>query len=541
MSRKRRQANVRPTSHAERGQTETGALAPSRFLCRLFLLTAAFVAGGAVMIIELAGNRILAPWYGNTMYTWTGLIGVILVSISSGYYLGGALADRRPAYTVMAHLLAISAVLTLLIPLVQSALLVTLGGLDVVSGPVVATFALFALPGCLLASVSPFAVRLVSLLSDDRRVGLSAGWVGMAGTWGSVAGTFATGFVFVPHLPLRAIFLITGGLLAVLALWGYVLFWPRTRTDPTLAALLVSAFVLSGILGGLSGEEAPANVIYEENTFYHRVRVEENPYAGGRTRRTLWLDTTIEGGQLVGSRENPADHAYQRYWELARVFAPQLKRGVFLGGGAYAMPEALLDAMPEAVLDVVEVDPAVVEVGRKYFRVDEYAGRLRPVAADARRFLRMTDERYDLVFGDAYAGIKCIPPHLITREFFELVSDRLNPRGIFIINIAAAPTGPDSVVFQSALATIGEVFEHQCVFSSETGHLDWEQNLFVVAAHHDLEIEAVLARSREPSDPAYGLLAGYVPAGLLDRSLARVFTDEENPVEYLVARTLRGG
>lgn len=523
---------------AVRPDTDPGSLAGSTALYRLFLLAAAFLAGGSVMIIELAGNRVLAPWYGNTMYTWTGLIGVILVSISAGYYFGGWLADRRPRFRMIAHLLTLSAILTLLIPALQAAVVESLGGLDVVTGPVAATFVLFALPGCLLASVAPFAVRLVSLLSQDRKVGVSAGSVGMAGTLGSVVGTFATGFVLVPHLPLRAIFLVTGGLLAASALCGYLLFWPRVRADLRMAALLVLPFVLAGVAGGLAGEDLPANVVYQQNTFYHRIRVVENPCEGDM-RRTLWLDTTIEGGQFVRSRRNPEEHAYQRYWGLARLFAPQLKRGVFLGGGAYAMPEALLDAFPDAELDVVEIDSAVVEIGRKYFRIDEYAGRLHPIAADARRFLRTTDQQYDLVFGDAYAGIKCIPPHLITREFFELVESRLSDNGIFIMNIAATPTGPNSVVFQSALATIREVFSHQCVFASEPKNLDWEQNLFVVAANHDLRIADFFDRHYEPDDPNLQLLLGYVLPEQLDLSQARVFTDEENPVEYLVAKTLR--
>jgi spermidine synthase len=407
-------------------------------------------------------------------------------------------------------------------------------------GPVTASFALFALPGCLLAAVAPFAVRLVSLLSRDRRVGVSAGSVGMAGTLGSVVGTFSTGFLLVPHLPLQAIFLVTGGSLAALALTGYLLFWPRTRTDLRLTTLLAASFVVPGIISGLAGEERPANVVFEHNTFYHRIRVVENPYQGGDIRRTLLLDTTIEGGQLVGSREIPDDHAYQRYWGLARIFSPHLERGVFLGGGAYAMPEAILDAFPKAELDVVEIDPAVVDVGFKFFRVGQYTGRLHPIAADARHFLRNTDSRYDLIFGDAYAGIKCIPPHLITREFLELVKSRLNHDGVFIMNIASTPTGPNSSVFQSACATIGEVFSDQCVFASEPQNLDWEQNLFIVAADHHLELEKYFDRPYEPDDPDLQLLLGYLRPEQLDFSLARIFTDAQNPVEYLVAKTLSG-
>jgi len=543
MSRKRRRKAAPPEAHGQQEAAPTASDA-STTVRRVFLLTAAFCAGAAVMVIELAGNRILAPWYGNSMYTWTGLIGVILISISGGYYLGGYLADRRGSDRTLGHLLAASAVLTLVIPTLQVACLNVLGGLNVLAGPVAATMVLFAVPGCLLAAVAPYAVRLVSLLSQDRHVGISAGSVGMAGTLGSVVGTFATGFVLVPHMPLRMIFMLTGGLLAVLAMVAYWLFWPRLRTDAGLAALLVLPFIGAALFGTLGVDETPTNVVHEQNTFYHRIRVVENPYdglEGPDTRRTLLLDTTIEGGQLVRSREVPTDHAYQHHWGLTRLFLPTVDRGVFLGGGAFAMPQAVLDHFDGAEVDVVEIDPAVVEVGRKYFRVDDYAGRLHAVAADGRRFLRSTEHRYDFIFGDAYAGIKCIPPHLITREFFELVKSRLTDEGIFIMNIAATPTGRNSVVFQSAVKTLGEVFAHQYVFASDPGDLTAEQNLFLVAADRDLDIDELAAREYEPEDPDLHLVLSYVAPARYDLSQGYVFTDARNPVEYLVAKTLVQG
>ena len=180
----------------------------------------AFFAGAALMIIELCANRVLAPWFGNSLYTWTGLIGIILVAMSFGYYLGGWLVDRKPDFATLCQLLLASAFFTVLIPFLQQGLEDIFSQADLVWGPVLSSVILFTLPGCLLGSVSPFAIRLTSLLYQDRRIGTSAGSIGMISTLGSVLGTFGAGFFFIPQMGVRTIFFVIAILLASLSLVG---------------------------------------------------------------------------------------------------------------------------------------------------------------------------------------------------------------------------------------------------------------------------------------------------------------------------------
>ena len=517
--------------------------------CRWFLIVAAFVAGAAVMIIELAGNRVLAPWFGNSLYTWTGLIGVILVSLSAGYYLGGYLADRRPDYLVLSHLLTASALLTVLVPALQSALSGPIRSLGVVSGPLLGTMLLFALPGCLLASVSPFTIRLISLLTDDKSVGLSAGTIGMVATLGSVLGTFGSGFVLIPHLGLRTVFLTTGLVLAALAVVGYGLFWSRLRRKKAVVAGLLLVLGIATTAGAFTGGKAghvtifgaSARVVFEQDTFYHKIQVAELPaeLPNGEpdTARFLYLDTTQEGSQFVRSREMVLP--YQEYWQLAKLFCPEVRRAAFLGGGAFTWPEALLDAFPDARVDVVEIDPAVIEVGRKHFRVDEYPT-MNAVADDARRFLQASDARYDLIFGDAYHGVHCVPAHLVTREFFELVRDRLSDRGIYVINAHGPVRGDGAILFRSLGKTLSEVFPHQCVFTTRPDEPEAVvQNVFVVAASHDLAVESIRDGEHAHRQLADDLFRGYLAPERYDLADGVVFTDDYNPIEYLAARMLR--
>jgi spermidine synthase len=504
------------------------------------LIAAAFLAGAAVMLLELAGNRILAPWFGNTLYTWTGLIGVVLVSLSCGYYLGGYAADRRPQAAMLGHLLAAAGGLTMLVPLLQRTVAAWMRTLDPVLGPVVAAAVLLAAPGALLAAVSPFAVRLLSLHSGDRQVGVSAGAVSMAGALGSVLGTFAAGFLLIPHLDLRYLFLTSGGVLAASAATLY-LFLTGAARSRALAILLPAAIGLAAPTV-LASRERPPHVVYEQTTFYHRIRVIELPNDQGSVARYLFLDSTSEGGQYVPPTDGDLPLAYQCCWRLGPALVPDLHRAAFLGGGAFGMPEALLDALPDAEADVLEIDPAVIAVGRRFFRLDQYP-RLHPVAEDARRWLQNSQQSYDFIVGDAYHGVHSIPAHLTTAEFFELVKSRLSPQGVYAMNVVGALEGKKAALLQAVARTLQQVFAHVYVLALDVNRPGDTQNVIFLAAGRELDVAGLAAEARTVpgrSSPALEqLLHGYVPWEQLRIPPGPVLRDDYNPIEYLAAQDPR--
>lgn len=512
-------------------QKERTCLSPS-----LFLSAIAVFAGASVMIIELAGIRILAPWFGNSLYTWTGLIGVILVSMSCGYCLGGLIADKHPDYVVLVHLIAIAGVLTLLIPFLYPALEPKIGMMHFISGPVVASLLLFALPGCLLAAISPFAVKLMSLLSRDRKVGVSAGYISMFSALGSVIGTFGAGFWLIPHLKLRTLFLITGGILSIFAIAGYGLFAaPRKRKNQFLAGFCL---LFGGAMAALLLSESPvtANTLFEQTTYYHRIRVTESRTKTGAIHRMLHLDSTTEGGQYVNARGLPIH--YQKYWELTKVWRPQLESALFLGGGGFGMPEALHDAFPQSQIEVIELDPRVIEVGRRFFRTEQYP-RMRVIAGDARRYLRHTNRRYDFIFGDAFNGVHNIPAHLVTVEFFEAIKRRLTDHGIYMMNIISAVEGNQSVLFHAVTNTMAQSFRHIEVFTLNPDRRTQLQILLVLASKEKLGMDSLsTAVSLSPAAKKI-FLKSYLPPDQYSISKQMILTDEHNPVEYIVASARR--
>ncbi|MHC4675588.1 MAG: fused MFS/spermidine synthase, partial [Planctomycetota bacterium] len=249
----------------------------------------------------------------------------------------------------------------------------------------------------------------------------------------------------------------------------------------------------------------------------------------------LYHDTTPQGAQVVGS--NRVFIPYQKYWRLTQVLCPDLKDAAFLGAGAFAMPEALLDAFPQAEVDVIEIDPEVIQIGRKLFRVAEYP-RLNAVASDARRFLALTPKKYDYIFGDAYSGVRYIPSHLVTSEFFQLVKERLKPSGIYMMNIVSAVNGKDATLFKAVGSTLSLVFDNITVFVTESEKLNLVQNLIIVATMHELDIPSISGKSSYSDREMKRLLASFLPPNKYDMTGGIILKDDANPIEYIVATAI---
>ncbi|MDQ3621081.1 MAG: fused MFS/spermidine synthase [Verrucomicrobiota bacterium] len=523
-------SSLRPGSSASQSSDSPASLARLTWALR----SLGFFSGGAVMIVEFSGNRLLSPIFGNSLFTWTGLIGVILIALSCGDYLGGWLVDRFENSLLLPALFALGGALTAAIPALAG-FLPAAATLDVVYGPVLSSLLLFFLPGLVLAAVTPVSIRLLSKAYGDHRIGRAAGTVGMAAALGSFAGTFLTSYALIPNFGVRKIFVILGvTLLAVSALLAWLL---RMKADARWMCGVVTVLGLGAAAVSSRSEPREENVIYARDTFYHRISVLETPGARGKPTRFLKLDSTMEGGQEVATGEVAFE--YQRYWALVEVFSPELRRTVFLGAGAFGMPERLSERFPEALIDVVEIDPEVIEVGRRFFRLDEFP-RVHAHAADARRFLQTHPESYDFIFGDAYQGVQYVPAHLVTREFFATVAGRLRPDGVYMMNVIGAMRGAGSEFFWRVYHSLRPSFPHVVVFGTLSFNPHHQQNLLVVASREPIEprIERWKAGHSDRSLAQWALLKTRcnLPA---EPEYRGGFSDDYNPVEYVVARQLR--
>ena len=486
------------------------------------------MAGASLMIIEISAIRLLAPFFGNSLHTWTALIGVILICFSLGGYLGGIWADKAKNPGLLAWLLGGAAVLTMLIPSIGWALGPGMIRAGLIAGPVLISIVLFAIPGILLGAVSPASVRFYAQSMGAGHVGAAAGVISMLGSLGSFAGTFLSGFVLLAAFGVKAIFLGTGTvlmLLALLAYWMSKMNWSKL----TVPAVVV---VLAALLGATASEAKEAGVIHEQSSFYHRIRVKEENY-GGRPARSLYLDNTLEGGVFLQGPDLPL--SYQNYWQVIRLneaFVP--RRALFIGAGAFGMPELVSVHGQGMDVDVAEIDPAVINVGQEYFRLKEYP-RVTAHAKDGRLFVRDATGKYDLIFGDAYNGIRHIPAHLVTREFFQEVKNKLTPEGVFLMNIISSVRGDGAELLRHIHATVASVFPHVEVFAVNRS-LDQTQNLILLGSETNWR-PMFEDKYFVPGSPQATIAASLVkktdmpPAG-------DVLTDDWNPIDAIVAHQL---
>jgi spermidine synthase len=389
--------------------------------------------------------------------------------------------------------------------------------LGLIQGALLASLAIFALPSFAYGMVPPICVKLLTASTDTKTVGLSAGVITMAGSLGSFFGALITPFWLLPNLTLTTIFL---SIAAIVVLAPIVL----VRTAP-----LKSGQVLLLILfaGGLSLFAFRSNksvfappVIFEQQTPYHRIRVEENP-VNGVTSRFLVLDTTLEGGITPGTDVLPLE--YQNTWRLIPKLGLRIDHALCIGAGSFGIPIRLSQTYPDARVEVAEIDPRVIQVGFEFFNLGQYPN-VHPVATDGRVFLKESSERYDVIYIDAYHGVRYIPPHLTTSEFFRLCREHLTPNGIVMMNIISSVSGPNAELFRDFGATVRAVFPSVYFIALQSARPQSIQNVVLVCFNGSLPggVESEMAD-----------LASYVPRD------EKPIVDQQNPIEAVLARQLR--
>ena len=501
----------------------------SSFLCRLprqnvrFCLAAiCFVAGAALMVMEITAYRLLAPVFGNTTFTWTALIGVILVACSVGGYVGGRLSERDPSFAMLGRLLGVAAVMVMLVPLLFLAMTPLFIRMGLIFGPLLIAALLFVLPGLLLGAVTPASVRLLSLLGADAMIGRAAGTISMVGTLGCFAGTLLAGFYLLSTFSVITIFIGTGLVLTCLASLAFHLAGNPQATH--LPAWLAASAGLLFAVG--SARDLPPGVIFQQDSYYQRIDILKEG-RGAKEQLFLHLDSVRNGGM------NTADGAlactYQHYWRLP-LMKPgfEVKRAFFMGAGAFGMPQHLSKRFPQARVEVCEIDPAIIEIGHRFFHLSDFP-QIIAHADDARRWLRRDEgPAFDVIFADAYSG-RQMPSHLVTREFFELVRCRLAPDGALVVNLISSVQGPGSEVLGGMVATLRAVFP--CVELFALGKdRDRMQNVILLATNEPWSQHLQPVGSPEPDLVKHHLPTAHEPAAGV------VFTDDFNPMDSFMLR-----
>ncbi len=424
---------------AEQSSTADDRLAGS------WLLRATVLVGGAsVMVVEILGSRVLAPTFGTTLHVWSALITVTLAALAIGYAWGGRIADRRPGMAALMLVMGLAAGTLLIADLATKPVLRTAYGAGMVGGTFIAATVLFLPTLLLLGMISPMAVRAAA---DKQHLGQSVGNLYALSTVGSVVGSLLVSLFLIPYLSVHVAVAATACALALVPLCYLV-----TRQKLQSAALLIVAAVIGIVSTTVAGEQADQEVWYKNEAYPVTARVPSSygdlVVSDHQGSRYLFLNG-VQQGSLRGS----VSGALYAFGLQRLTTARGMPKSVLIWGlGAGVFARSLAEAGVQVT--VIEIDPMSEQVARQYFGLPVS---VKVIIGDARTETSKLKDKYDVIVLDAFSG-DTPPFHLLTREAFVDLKERLAPDGLVVANIVGSAAGPGSRVVSSVLLTMEQIF-----------------------------------------------------------------------------------
>src|SRR3989442_8694185 len=461
-----------PSPRQTKADQDTIAPTAGRNLQGWLLILVVFVAGACSLAIELSASRLLAPYFGSSLFVWANLIGLILLYLTVGYYLGGRLADRYPRPTVLYTLTIIAAFLISVIPFLSRPILLwsqsafATYSIGVFYGSLVSVILLFAIPMILLGCVSPFAIRL--RIEQVGKSGRTSGQLYAISTAGSILGTFLLVLWLIPTSGTRLTFFVFALALLLMSIIGLVATrfdklppaQRRPRLDKSLLSLLLlipmglAMFSSSGPIKPPSGTNGGV-LITERESAYNYIQV---------VRSGDEMQLVLNEGLGIHSIYNPKQILTEGPWDYFLVapyfnkppFTPaQVHRVSVIGLGAGTIPREFSAIYGPIPIDGVEIDGTIVNLAQQYFHMDE--PNLHVIVQDGRYYLETTTQKYDVIGIDAYQQ-PYVPFQLTTVEFFREVRSHLSPTGVAAIN--AGRTCCDFRLVEALAQTMKAVFSN---------------------------------------------------------------------------------
>lgn len=495
-----------------------------------------FIASFCTLVIEIIAGRILAPFVGVSLYTWTSIIGVILAGISIGAYLGGKLADRFPGRKTLGWLLLLSGLAALSIPPLTNLVASYSFPVPLMWRILIVTTVIFFLPGCLLGMISPVVVKLA--LQNLERVGGIVGKIYAFSTLGAIIGTFMAGFFLISYMGTRNIILLMGVILILTAVFSNSLFRikPRSKYGAAIASLLFFPILLWGIYeSAFKLPLDPDTYLYKESDYY-TIKLNKSLSSDGKTTlETLVLDNLIHS---YVSLKNPLHLEYEYLRVYAEVLRWRFKKDeafstLTIGGGGYTFPMYMEAFYLDAEIDVVEIDPEVTRVVYKYLGLSPNT-RIRSYNTDGRWFAMNCKKKYDVIFIDAYNDLS-IPYHLTTKEFAGELKSLMKPDGILLTNII--DNFQKGAFLPSYIRTLREVFGDRVHLISVSP--DFENTgistFIVLAGNIDIRDFKAFIENNIGGNAASAVVPEDLLNELISKRYSVVLTDGYAPVDNLIA------
>jgi spermidine synthase len=496
-----------------------------------YLYFTVFSSGMTSLAIEFGASRLLGNTFGTSNLVWASIIGLILIYLTMGYFLGGRWADRSPKLQTMLTVLAWGGFTAGIIPFIsQPVLRLAADAFDqlqvgILFGSFTAVLILFIVPVTLLGTISPFAIRLA--IVDSRQAGRISGQIYAISTLGAFVGTFLPVLLLIPLVGTTYTFLIFSLFLVLVAWVGIWLTagWKRAIVwvwMPTVLCLL-------GLLWGRGAIKQTAGEIFEQESAYNYIQVIERD--GYRFLR-------LNEGQGIHSEWNATDLNYGGPWQEFLV-APffnrppyqvnQVKSMAIIGLAAGTVARQATAVFGSLPIDGFEIDPAIISVGREYFGMT--MPNLNAVAEDGRMGLEHSMKNYSIIAVDAYRP-PYIPPHLTTQQFFQSALDHLTPDGVLAVNVGRSPT--DRTLVDQIASTIQTVFPSVYLVD-----VPGSFNTIVYATRQPTQFSNLIANldrlKADPSTPSLLVDSMQVAAAYIQPTppVDVVYTDDWAPIEWV--------
>ncbi|HOJ42671.1 MAG TPA: fused MFS/spermidine synthase [Syntrophorhabdaceae bacterium] len=501
-------------------------------LIEAYIIT--FIASFCSLVIEMVAGRILAPFVGVSIYTWTSIIGVILAGISIGAYIGGKLADRFPTRKTLGWLLLISGITSLTIIPLTYAIAAYRFPVSLMMRIFIVTTIIFFVPGCVLGTISPVVVRLT--LKNLEKAGNVIGKIYAFSTLGAIIGTFATGFFLISYMGTRSIVFTMGIILILAAIFSGALF--KTKKMAALFLLITIPFLWLIYHYLYRPPLTKQTYLYKESDYF-TIKLTKTTSSDGKTPlEALILDNLIHSYVALN---NP----YHIEYEYERIYSDVLKwkfkkderfKSLTIGGGGYTFPRYMEVYYPNADIDVVEIDPEVTKIVYSHLGLPKNT-RIRSFNEDGRWYVMNCKEKYDLIFTDAYNDLS-IPYHLTTKEFLQQLKDIMKPNGLLMSNII--DNFQKGAFLPSYMKTLAEVFGKDNIYlvSINPDFENTKISTFIVIASKDsMDIDDFVrfVRTELKEHAKSYVVPREIVENFINKKYAIVIRDDYAPVDNLIA------
>ena len=481
-----------------------------------YLFITVFFSGMTALAVEMTASRLIGNVYGSSNLVWASVIGLILIYLSLGYWLGGKIADRFPNFKTFYSIMLWGSLAIALVPMASRPILrITANALDgyqvsILAGSFLTILILFVIPVTLLGMVSPFALKLA--LKDTQNVGKTAGLLSAISTLGSFIGAFLPILILIPTIGTYRTFLFFSSLLFIVASIGLIKYvdlkqWIKFSWMPIILVLL-------WIFGVRGTDKATEGLVYEAESSYNYIQVVE---------RDEFRYLRLNDGQGMHSVYHPTQLNYNGPWSqvlVAPFFNPyphsieSVDRIAIVGLAAGTTARQANVVYDDIVIDGFEIDPKIVEVGRKYF--DMTQSNLNVIVQDGRWGLAHSPNKYDIISVDAYRP-PYIPWHMTTLEFFQIVFDQLTDDGVMVINIGRSPL--DRTLVNDLGTTVEQVFPRTFVMDIPESF-----NTMLFATKQQGSWDDFLKN--------YHMLSEYQTAPLLIEAMTVTYMNKKPPIEH---------